>query len=101
MSARDFFKMVYGSDRSIRDLSGLEVIVDIGTAINEEVRKAMDKENIKKVEELMEKMELDAYISSSPHTGEPISAIRLHDVYDILCKGLGVDPKSTRYEYYG
>lgn len=100
MSIMDFFKMVYSYDKSIRDYSGLDEIVDIGNAINKEVSMAMNEEAKKKVESMMEKIELDAYISSSPHTGEPISAIRLHDVYNIICKALEVDPKSTRYEYY-
>ena len=100
MSPIEFFKMVYSSDKSIRDLSGLDEIVGTGTLINKEVTMAINEEATKKVEEIMEDMELDAYISSSPHTGEPMSAIRLTDVYKIICKAMGVDPKQTRYKYY-
>lgn len=100
MSPIEFFKMMYITDKSIRDRSGLDEIVDIGMSINKEVSKAMNEEAKKKIEDIMEKIEADAYISSSPHTGEPMSAIRLTDVYNILCKAFGVEAKDTRYKYY-
>lgn len=52
------------------------------------------------VEEIMKHLVEHEYVSSSPTTGEPISAIRMTDIYRVICDYYDVDPKETEYSDY-
>lgn len=56
--------------------------------------------NKEAVEEVMAALVDHEYLTTSPTTGEYMSAIRMADVYRVLCDYYEVDPKETEYSDY-
>ena len=61
---------------------------------------SMGFQNKDLVEEVMKQLIEHEYLTTSPTTGEYMSAIRVADVYRILCDYYDVDPKETEYSDY-
>lgn len=52
------------------------------------------------VEEIMTQIEERAFMTSSPITGEPLDAVRLSDIYAVLCEFFDHDPHDSEYSHY-
>ena len=52
------------------------------------------------VEEIMNQIEERAFMTPSPITGEPLDAVRLSDIYSVLCEFFDHDPQDSDYSHY-
>ena len=61
---------------------------------------SMGFQNRDAVEEIMKQLIDHEYLTTSPTTGEYMSAIRMADVYRVLCDYYDVNPQEPEYSDY-